>query len=344
MRSIPAAFFVLICLIGSAAANDLAVSPEQQRNLGIALAKVQRAADRPVAVLPATIRAPRDSRVVVIAPYSGTVTDVAAMEGETVSTGKRLATVFSRDLLASQSQLTQLRAELAAAAAAAERTRLLASEGVIAGARAQDAEARAAGLRAQIAEEEQMLRAVAADRKRPGYYELLAPSGGRIAGVDVEPGSTVEAMATAVAIEKSGTLWADAQLPPELAKQVETGAAVLIGETQGKVIARGIAADPKTRSVLVRAEVPSNGLMGGTAVNMTILAPMGAEGFRVPRSAVIRVAGNDSVFVSTKTGFRVSPVTIVGKEADALTVTGDLAPGQIVASAGVVSLKAMAEN
>ena len=335
----------LLCILTlPATAQDLPVSASQQKNLGIALQPVAPADEVRLAVLPATLRVPRNARSVVVAPFSGTVTEVAAMEGDRVSAGTRLATIFSRDLLAARAELAQHRLDFKVATADAQRTRALAQDGVIAQSRAEAAAARAAGLQAQVAEHEHLLRGVSID-PRPGYYGLVASAAGRVAAIAVEPGATVEAMANVVTIDKNGTLWADAQLPPQLAMQVKTGLPVQIGTIRGKVISVGTGIDTATRSILVRAEVPpGEGIMPGAIVNMGIMAPSGTSGFAVPRNAVIRVRGKDTVFVRTPTGFRAVPVTVLAGRDDGFLVSGALAAGQRVASSGVSSLKALAEE
>lgn len=339
-------FALLFCALAvPAEAKDFALSQDQQKNLGIAVKQLAIETDRPIAQLPAVLRPARSSRFVVVAPFAGTVTDVIALEGQPVALGTHLATVFSRDLLASQSQLAQVRAELGAAAAAAERTRALASEGIVAGARAQEAEARANALHAQIAELESGLRSVRSDAQRPGFYRLVASSAGRVASIDIEPGSPVNAMANAVTIDKFDKLWADAQLPPELAGQVTVGTIVETEEIRGKVIARGIAVDTKTRSVLVRAEFPAvDTLMAGASVTISVLAASPGGTFTVPRAAVVRVGGKDSVFVMIKDGFRTVPVEVVGRGDESLAIVGELIAQHSVAISGVAALKALAEN
>jgi len=345
MKATVSGLALVLLALSSALAKEVPLSPSQLKNLGIETAAVQSASERPLVTLPALVGPARDSRVVVIAPFPGTVTDVTALEGQTVARGARLGTVFSRDLLSVQSQLAQLQAESKVATAAAERTRLLANEGIIAGARAQEAEARSAALRVQVEEQRNLIAAARLDGARAGSYLLTAPAAGRIASIDIEPGASVEAMASTLVIDKSDKLWLEAQLPADLIGQVKPGAMVSVGDARGKVIAAGMTVDPRTRSVVLRAEFPaSSGLIPGSAVTMTLLAPAPNDTLSVPTAALVRVQTKDTIFVATPTGFQSVNVNVLGKNSDTAAISGAIEPGQRVAIAGLSELKVLVEQ
>ena len=345
MKLIRCVFVLLPLLAAPAAAKDLPVSAEQQKNLGIQTAEVRAISEHPIVTLPATVGPARDSRVVVVAPFPGTVTELSALEGQNVARGARLGTVFSRDLLSVQSRLAQVEADLTVATAAAERARLLANEGIIAGARAQEAEARASALRAQAEEQRHLIGTAQIDKARAGSYLLTAPAAGRIARIDVEPGAAVEAAATTLIIDKSDKFWLEAQLPADLVGQVRPGATVAVGDIRGKVIAAGMTVDPKTRSVVLRAEFPAaSGLVSGSAVNMTVLAPAPGASLGVPSAAVVRVQAKDTVFVATRNGFQSVNVNVLGKNSETAAISGAVKPGQRVAVAGLSELKVLIEQ
>jgi len=337
------AFGLLICT--PALAREVVLSAEQKTNLGIETVVARTTAERPIATLPALVGPARDSRIAVVAPFPGTVTEVLALEGQAVAKGANLGTVFSRDLLSVQSQLTQVQAELSVAAAAAERTRLLANEGVIAGARAQEADARASALRAQAEEQRHLLSTAQPDKSRAGSYVLIAPAAGRIARIDIEPGTAVGAMASAMIIDKADKLWLEAQLPADLIGEVKPGAAAVVGNIRGKVIATGMTVDPKTRSVVLRAEfAAASGFNSGSAVNMTLFAPAPDEALSIPSAALVRIQAKDTVFVATPNGFQNLSINVLGKNAETAVISGTIKPGQRVAVAGLSELKVLVEQ
>jgi membrane fusion protein, heavy metal efflux system len=345
MKVIASSLALVLFALDPVFAKDVQLSAGQLKNLGIETAAVQAASERPVVALPALVGPARDSRVVVVAPFPGTVTGLMVLEGESVARGARLATVFSRDLLSVQSQLAQLQAELAVATAAADRTRLLASEGIVAGARAQEAEARASALRAQLEEQRQILAVAPADAARAGSYVLTAPAAGRIASIDIEPGARVDAMESTIVIDKSDRLWLEAQLPADLVGQIKPGTVAAVAAARGKVIAAGMTVDPRTRSVILRAEFPaSSGLVPGSAVTMTLLVPAPGDTLSVPTAALARVRTEDTLFVETQSGFQSVKVNVLGRNSETAAVTGTLKPGQRVAVAGLSELKVLVEQ
>ena len=71
----------------------------QQKALGVRTAALRSAQMRPLASLPATFTPPPNGRAAVSAPFAGTVERVAVVEGQSVTRGQTLATVFSREAL-----------------------------------------------------------------------------------------------------------------------------------------------------------------------------------------------------------------------------------------------------
>lgn len=321
----------------------IVLTATQQGNLGIRTVTLAAAAEHPLIVLPAMVAPPPNAAVAIAAPFAGTVTHLAVVEGQAVTAGQPLATLFSHDMLASQSALRQAEAEERAAEAEAARVRQLVEDGIAAGARLDEAEARAARARAAAAEQRHMISKARPVRTEPGSYELSATIAGRVARIDVTVGGAVTAMGTAFLIDRTDRLWLEAKLPAALASSVKPGMTVEVAGQRGRVVAVGSRLDPATRSLVLRADIPGHpALLAGQAASMTILAPAAPGSFTVPQAAVTRIAGRDSVFVARKDGFAAVPVRISGRGAQTLTVTGALKPGDRVVTAGVSELKVLA--
>lgn len=335
----PLVLGVLIALPGPALSAPLKLAPAQERAMGLAFAQAAPATQAPLASLAASVTPPMNGRKIVAAPFAGMVMEVHVLEGQSVKAGAPLATLFSRDALAVSSELAQARAELNAAAAAARRTRTLAQEGIVAGARAEEAEARAAQARAMVNERQRLMSVAGGSGARPGEYVLRAPIAGKVAQLDLQPGGALEAMAMAAVIDRDDRLWLEARLPPALMGQVVVGAPVRVGQAEGKVIAVGSSIDPRTRSVVLRAEIGTgSGLVPGRTTNMTVMgkAPAGAVG--APKSALTQLGGRDVVFVRGPQGYVAQPVTVIGAAGDRAVLTG-LSAGTRVVTSGVIQLK-----
>ena len=319
----------------SLAAKPLALNPAQEAAMGVVLATAKPASSAPLAAAPATVTPPLNGRRVVSSPFAGTVSRVHVLEGQTVKGGAPLVTLFSRDVLTISSELAQSQAELRVADAAARRTQILASEGVIAGARAEEAQARAAQARALVNERRRLLSGGGGS----GEYVLRAPVAGRVAVLHAQPGGGLEAMAPAVTLDRVDKLWIEARISPAIARKLQVGYGVRVGATSGRVVALGASIDPKTRSLPLRAELDGVAdLAPGQAVSVTLLVPAPAGAQSIPRSALLQAPDGAKVFVKTGSGYQAHPVAVVGVAGAEAVVTG-LPTGARVAAAGAAQLK-----
>lgn len=316
-------------------AAPVVLSAAQEKAMGITLALAKPATGAPVAAVPATVTPPLNDRRVVAAPFAGTVLRVHVLEGQAVKAGAPLVTLFSREALAVSSELAQSQAELRVAQAAARRTRTLASEGVIAGARAEEAQARAAQAQAMVNERRRLLSGAGGSS---GEYVLRAPIAGRVAALTAQPGGGLEAMAPAVTLDRADKLWIEARISPAIAQKMKVGYAVRVGDTAGRVVAVGASIDPRTRSLPLRAELAAAGLAPGQTVTVTLLAPAPAGAQAIPRGALVQDSAGARVFVKTGAGYEARTVAVVGAAGAEAVVTG-LPTGVRVAASGAAQLK-----
>ncbi|MFN4177996.1 efflux RND transporter periplasmic adaptor subunit [Phenylobacterium sp.] len=327
---------------GAPAPVTVPVTAAQARSMGLRTAAATPATEAALATLPGVATPPLNGRVIVSAPFAGTVVQVHVLEGQQVTAGQRLATVFSQDALRLSSDLIAAQAEARAADAAARRARTLADEGVIAGARAEEAQARAARARAMAAQNGRLLASAGGAGGRAGEYTLRAPIAGHVSQLALQPGGGLEAMAPAAVIDRDDRLWVEARLPAALIGRVKVGAGVVAAGVRGRVVAAGTAIEPRTRSAMLRAELPAGtSLPPGRAVSITVMGPAPAGAVAVPRTSLTRIDGKDALFVRTATGYRTQAVAVHGLSRDTAVVTG-IAPGAVVASAGVSQLKTAA--
>lgn len=334
------ALAVLLIAGAAVAASPPAVVPAADaKGMGVRTEAAAATGEMPLTTLAATLTPPLNGRVAVSAPFAGVVNRVDVLEGQTVRAGQRLATLFSPDALRVSAELAQADAEARVAQAAARRQRLLASEGIVAGARAEEAEARAVHASAAAAANRRLL---SGGGGKGGEYVLKAPIAGRIAQMNLQPGMGLEAMAAAVIIDRDDRLWVEARLPASLIGRVKPGAGVDVEGRRGRVVAAGSAVDPRTRSAVLRAELhQAGGLFPGKAVKVTVMGAAPAGVVATARSSLTRIDGRDAVFVRTDKGYRVQMVTVHGQSADRV-VLGGVAPGAQIAVSGVTRLKAAA--
>ncbi|MGJ8536011.1 MAG: efflux RND transporter periplasmic adaptor subunit [Parasphingopyxis sp.] len=329
-----------------ARAAAIVVSDDQMQRLGITVAQAESTSEMPLATVPATVVLPPNARMAVAAPFAGAIRQVFVIEGQTVTRGQRLATVFSQEAVMHGAELSRARARLNLAQANASRTRQLAREGVIAGARAQEANAALREAQVDVRENSRILGATGADAS--GTVTLRAPISGRVASVTAEAGSGVDGMTAPFVIEAQGAYQLALQLPERLIGNVRPGMTVQIptpGPLSGRILSVGGSIDPQTRSATAVASIPgAPGIVAGSNVRATILgdAPDGA--LAIPASAVTRIDGDEVVFVRTANGFALRRVRLAGRAGETAVVAEGLNAGENVATSGISELRLLASE
>ena len=311
--------------------------------LKIRLEKVRAASMEAVALLPATVVPPLNSRIAVSAPFAGTVLQVEVLAGQQVKKGMPLVTIASKDMLEATGRLKQLEVELATAELNAKRSRSLADKQAGSEMKAQETEAEAAKLRA-LTEQYRRITSLGNIRiNADGTYSLVAPKSGHVVETRATPGAMLEAMAAAVLIDTSDEIWAQAQLPASLVCHIAPGDKVTVAPSlEGTVISAGCDLDPATRSAQLYARIPEgSGLVPGQMITITASRRLSKEAMNVPTQAVIYADGKPIVFRWMGSGFTVTPVSVLGKTAEIATVEGGLAPGDAVAVTAVAQLEKM---
>lgn len=339
-----------ITLASSSAAGAsesiMIVTPRQLTDLGIVLGNVRAASREPIAQLPATIIPAVNARTAATAPFPGTVLRTHVLPGQTVQSGAPIATVASRELLDTLSQLAQAEAELQAAQAVAQRRRMLANKNIYSPSLAEESEAQAEKIRAVIEKHRRATRIGGITLGPDGQYTIHAPVSGRIVDVHAMAGEKLDAMAAVATIDAGDKLWMEAHVPVALIRDVSPGDKVQVaGGPEGVVVAVGGTIDNVTRSARLLAELPAgSGLTAGQIVAITLTRPTVTGALEVPASAVTWISDRHAVFLRRDDGFALVAVMLRGRAGETATVTGELSAGAVVAAAGLPLLEAMLES
>jgi len=330
----------------SADTKTVALTAEQMQSLDIKVEAVRPAEVEAIAVLPATVIPPLNSRIVATAPFAGTVTQVHVLPGEKVDGGTAVATISSRELLDVQAQLAQSQAELQMAEAIAQRKRLLADKNLQSPLLAQEAEAQVAKIKAVIEQHQKTLSLNGLILGQDGEYSISAAKDGTVVEVNAMPGEMIDTMDPVVTVDTSDRLWVEAQIPASLVSQIEPGAAIqVIGGPEGRVVSVGSALQGMTRSALLYAEIPtSSGLVAGQLVSIQLQRPAVTGAVSVPAKAVAQIAGKSAVFVRCDDGFTIQMVELRGRSPEVATIVGDLPPDAEVAASGLPQLEQMLQG
>lgn len=334
------------------AAPDAAASAAADPLSGLAIKAVKAAAvsSIPIGSVPGTVTLPPEARVAVTAPFPGAAVRVFVIEGQAVRRGEALALVRAAEPVQIRGELVRAQSEVTLAQARASRLNQLASEGIIAQARADEARAALAQARASLAEQRRLvaLGGVSAD----GTMTLRAPIAGRVAHVGPTTGGPVDGTDAPFVIEAESAYQVELQLPERLARAVRPGMGVEISlpasdgakalPVAGQILAVSPSIDPATRSVMARASIgAAPGIVAGRNVSVTILGSQGAGGVAVPAAAVIKIGGEDHVFVAEGKTYKPRKVTVAATGGGQAVLSEGLKAGETVAASSIAELKAM---
>lgn len=180
-----------------------------------------------------------------------------------------------------------------------------------------------------------------------GYAALTAPGSGVVVAVDAEPGAVLAVGASAVRLAMDGPRDAVFSVPedslaamrslqakPGALKVRPWGAQTLLPATVREVAA---AADPVTRTFLVKADLGATALQLGQTLTVVIEQPRQAGVLRLPLSAVMQHQGQSAVWLLDRASMTIKtqPVQVAGADGNTLVVSAGLSPGQTVVTAGV---------
>jgi multidrug efflux system membrane fusion protein len=347
-RSLPA--LALLCsLLALAACSRPEPAPEPVR----AVRTVQVAETTASGALEyaAEIRARVESRLGF--RVSGKLSARTAEVGQRVRAGAVLAQLDPQDLQlgqqASDAAVRAAQVQAEQAEADFRRFRELRDQGFISAA---ELERRETSLKAARAQFEQARAQAGVQGNQAGYARLLAPAPGVVTAVEAEVGNVVAAGTPVVRLAHDGPRDAVFSVPEDQAPALRQltgrpGALQLRpwGATESSpatVREVAAAADPVTRTFLVKADTGRALLQLGQTATVLLPRPPRAGVVTLPLSAVTRLQGQTAVWVvdtATMT-LRAQPVEVADADGNAVVIARGLTAGQHVVTAGVHVLAA----
>ncbi|HLL09601.1 MAG TPA: efflux RND transporter periplasmic adaptor subunit [Rubrivivax sp.] len=282
---------------------------------------------------------------------SGKLVARPAEVGQHVKAGQLLAQLDAADLLLGRqaanaaSRAAETNYELAAAEF--KRFKELRDQGFIS---AFDLERREAGLKAQRAQLDQALAQANVQGNQAGYASLTASAAGTITAVEAEVGTVLSAGTPVLriahdgprdalfAVPEDGVAAVRAQLGRSGALQVRPwGSTTTLPATVREV---GAAADPATRTFLVKADIGNAPVQLGQTLTVLVALPRQEGVTKLPLTAVMQQQGQSAVWLVDKASMtvKVQPVTVVGAEGNSVVISQGLDRGQTVVTAGVHAL------
>ena len=294
----------------------------------------------------AEVRARTESRLAF--RVAGKMVSRQAEAGQRVRSGQVLAQLDAGDLRLGQ--------EAAAAAAQAATTQYelataefkrfqeLRHQGFIS---AWDLERRETALKATQAQADQARAQAEMQRNQAGYAALTATAAGVITAVDAEPGAVLAAGTPVLRLAHDGPRDAVFAVPEDGAAAVRAligrkgalqarawGAQSSVAATVREVAA---AADPVTRTFLVKADLGAAEVQLGQTLTGVLAVPRQEGITRLPLTAVMQQQGQTAVWLVDGAAMtvKVQPIVVAGAEGNDVIVATGLTPGQVVVTAGV---------
>lgn len=341
-------------LAADLAAQDhlIALEPAQIERLGIELVTPKPVREIPRGQVPATVTVPPQAEFAVSAPVAGMIEEVLVARGEFVAAGQRLARINGPELLAYQQRLLDAWQEFKLAQANYQRDQVLFQEGVIAKRRWLESQKLYQQARIALAQARQELRLLGmtqaaiehllAASELDGRVDLVAPTAGIVTDRLAMAGQRVDRQQRLFQLASVKELWLEMAVPVARAGHLRLGARVVAEPhgASGKITLLGGAVDPATQTILVRAKLTEpRGLRLGQKVTVALFEEV-AQGFKLPRSALVEHEDKWLVFVRTQQGFQVTPIQVAAMTEESVFVTGSLDPAAQIASQGVAALKA----
>ncbi|MCE2691201.1 MAG: efflux RND transporter periplasmic adaptor subunit [Rubrivivax sp.] len=300
----------------------------------------------------AEVRARVESRLGFRVP--GKLVERPAQLGQTVRAGQVLGRLDPQDLKlgqdAARAALGAAKAQSDVAESEFKRFVTLREQGFISGAELERREATVKSARAAVEQAEAQWRVQA---NQSGYSTLAADATGVITAVEAEPGMVLSAGAPVVRLAHDGPRDAWFNVPEDRLAAVRA----LQGRS-GQLKVKGwgpdartwpatvreiaAAADPATRTFLVKADLGSAPLALGQTATVLLPGPAAPAALMLPLTALFEHQGKTQVWVLDRSSMTVQmrPVQPVAPQGNQIVIAGGLQPGDTIVTAGVHTLTA----
>jgi RND family efflux transporter MFP subunit len=318
-----------VTLAGCGPKSHHAKSPEPIPTALVDVQAVSAQAAEEFEEVVATVR-PR-LRATLEARVAGQIADLPVILGQQVKAGDLIARLNAPEI---QARLDSAKAGLALAEKEWKRASTLFEQQAATRVEHEAAEARYNMALASMAEAKSML----------GYMDIVAPFTGRVTRKHVDRGDLAGPGKPLVDLEDPSMLEAEAFVPEHLSGSLEAGSALTLQAKdaspalQARIRELAPAADPVSRTLLIRAELPdSAGLVSGRFIRL--LVPTGKrEGLRVPLSAIVHRGQLDLVFTVEENKARMHLVRLGRTVGDQVEVLSGLVAGAKVITTGASQL------
>ena len=349
---IPTTLLLCSMLAPPALAQLLAISEQELGLLGIEVQAIAAIDQGSVGEITMRVAFAPDGEWAIKTPLSGVLQRVFVQKGERVKIGDPLVVIRSAEMVALQRDYLKARAELNLQVSVFKRDNKLRDAGSISDRRWQEtrfshdtAQAEYAGLRGQLmlaglseADLKQLI-----DRMEIGPDIVLrSPANAIVIERPAMLGDQLSGSELLVKLGETGKLVLEGNLSKSAAAHLAVGDLIALQDTntRAELVFVSSVIDPQTQTVHVRAQPMDPSLLRPGQLTRWEVLSAGLL-LTVPSSAVVKLGGKDSVFLSVTGGFEVRVVQVKSSGSGAWIVLSGLEAGDRVAVAGTAALKGM---
>lgn len=328
-------------------AEALTMGAERITASGVQLQAVTSGGLASEVVAQATVEAEPTGQAVLTARAAGSITRITKRLGDPVRAGETLALVSSREAAQISADRSVAGAKVDLARKVAAREKRLFEQKV---SPRQDYEAAQAELAVAEAEARRAATAAgAAEVSRDGrYVAVTSPITGRITSMAASLGAFVQPETELFRISDPARIQVEAAVTATDAGRIRPGDQAVIETSSGesrtavvRAVTPGVSEETRSATVVLTLTGGSGELQPGQLVRARITSRQSTSaGVVVPEEAVQTVEGRDAVFVRTKTGFRVQPVTVGQRSGGRVVIARGLKGGEVLATKNAFLLKA----
>ena len=356
-------FLLLLNFIGWAmlfcpslnAGNTIQISQDHFNNLGVNLGRLEPVKQIPILNAPAKVVIPPTNEYIVSASQAGLITELDAAIGDKVKNGEVVAQLNSPELLSMQRLYLKAASDMQLGSLSYERDKKLLADGVIAERRWQETRSQYNAFVNDVNERKQLLKIAGMTDDEIGRlgktHQLTsqlnvrtAISGTVIQRMAVE-GERVDILAPLYRIADLSELWLEINIPHERIGSIKVGDQVLIENTpvSAGITVLGQSVNPENQTLMARATIKGrqSAIRVGQNINTQIIQSTEGAAFKIPNVAIAQHAGKSFIFIRNQEGFKVVPVTVIGKQGEDSAISGDLTGNEEIAIKGAVALKAI---
>jgi cobalt-zinc-cadmium efflux system membrane fusion protein len=336
------------------AENIIQISEDHFNNLGVTLGKLEPAKQIPVLTAPAKVVIPSTQEFIVSASQAGLITKLNASMGDKVKKGEVLAQLNSPDLLSMQRLYLKAVSEMQLGSLSYQRDKKLLTEGVIAERRWQETLSHYNAFVSEANEHKQLLEIAGMtdseiDRlgkthQLSGQLNLHSPISGVVMERMAVAGERIDILAPVYRIANLDELLLEINIPHERIGSIKVGDQVLVENTtvSAEITLLGQSVNPENQTLLARATIKGkqSAIRPGQTINTQIIQSSENAVFKVPDAAIAQNEGKSFIFIRNKDGFKVTSITVIGKQGEESIIRGDLTGNEDIAIKGAVALKA----